>query len=327
MTVALVFTMVGVSWCGPALGEEVSLVTDRDKLNIAVIEWIPLYAHTRVINAFKKAMSENEQFNTYDITVERLSAFGDDDELSSILKALPEKSLRLILSFGDHVSERVLEGTNETLVVAALVRKPDELITRIKNRQGPGAVISSNPDPTLVLRAARELVPDLEGLGIMYTQKFAPNVQLADRLVQEGIKKGVSVVSVTVPAGYCREESDFARALGRVSSSASYDVLFVPDDPNCSRFGSQIYRFTDEQKVPAIGSGATLGKGCVMALALDYEAVGFEVASRFGEVISNRPISHIETQSNWHLEIDQNVLNKLDLQGSQWLRQHLEKLR
>lgn len=257
-------------WPWSAAGQEAGKTLPR----VVAVEWIPLRANSTILEAFAKAQAGLGEPQT---PIERMTARGDETELANTLKQLAESKPDILLGFGDHVCQALRKKLPKIALVALLVRR-SELLTA-ESSAAPLAILDSTPAPELVWEVARQLRPALTGLGVLYTQAYEPNVQLAASLAKA--KQGAPgiVMEITVAEGYCRTDSDFEQALrGEGKGKSTFDVLFVPDDPNGSRFGDVIYKAADRIGAVAIGTEATVGKGCAAALLPDYEALGQEAA-------------------------------------------------
>ena len=316
--------LILVSFLAGALATEPENRTRREEmLRVVAVEWIPLYAHKQVLEAFKKALKEagNPEFR-----VESVCAYGDKDELAQQLDALSKFPPTILLSFGNYITERVADTVRDVSVLALLARNAQSLVENASGASPRLAVVDSDPDPTLVWKLARELVANADTLGVLHTNKFEPNVALVRALDEEARKYGGTVRSATVGAGFCRTDSDFQRGLDGIPHSEEIDLLYVPDDPNCSRFGAQVYRHADERGWPAIGSETTIGKGCVAAVAIDYDAIGKQAAEICLNVLDGADFQPAFVHVPGRVYIDPKRLSAHGLSMSPWLVENSEAL-
>jgi ABC-type uncharacterized transport system substrate-binding protein len=307
----LVSFLAGASATGPG-----NLTRHENVLRVVAIEWIPLYAHKQVLEALETGLREagNPEFE-----IESVCAYGDDGELARQLDALSKSPPAILLSFGNYVTERVADTVRDVPVLALLVRDATGLIEKASGEMRRLAVIDSDPDPKLVWQLARELAPGADTLGVLHTDRFEPNVALVRALSEEARLHGGTVRSATVGAGFCRTDSDFQRGLDRIPDSQEIDLLYVPDDPNCSRFGTQVYRHADEKGWPAIGSEATIGKGCVAAVAVDYDATGKRAARICRDVLDGSSPSATFFPVPGKVYVDPKRLSAHSMSMSPWL--------
>ena len=306
---------------GPSATEPGNQTRNDTLFRVVAIEWIPLYAHKQVLEALKKALTEtgNPEF-----TVESVCAYGDEGELAKQLDRLSKSPPTIFLSFGNYVTERVADTVRDVPVLALLVRNAASLVENTSGVSPRLAVVDSDPDPTLVWKLARELVPDADALGVLHTNKFEPNVALVRALDEEARKYGGTVRSATVGSGFCRTDSDFQRGLDRIPHSEEIDLLYVPDDPNCSRFGTQVYRYADEKGWPAIGSEATIGKGCVAAVVIDYDAIGRQAAEICLNVSNGENLPMVFFHVSAKVFVDSQRLSAHAISTSPWLLENSE---
>lgn len=281
---------------------------------IVAIEWIPLHSHSVVMKAFEESLAQTR--------ITRVNVFGDEEELGETLSELAETPPKLILAFGDHVSQAVRERCPQVPLLALLVKLHGHQTAPASEKGSPAVYLRAEPDSELIWRLSRELVPGAKRVGIVYTENYQPNETLATRLERSAGPEGGQVVRATVPPGFCRSESDFSKAIRRMGKTEDLDVMYVPDDPNCSRFGARIYDFARELGIPAIGSEATLGKGCVAAVALDYEATGRLAASLCGDILMGGFKEATIVRAPYSIMIDREALAAYSLTVSPWLEEN-----
>jgi len=250
-------------------------VRDAPPQRVVTLEWIPLYAQRKVIEVMKQEIKDASLEKEY--SIESIGVFGDEEDLEKQLEGLRADPPDAVVCFGNYLTRRVLNEGPNVPITGVLVRNAQGLVESATRNRENLSVIDSDPDPETIWKLARELKPQLDSLCVLYTAKYEPNEVLVRKLRESGSAYGFRVVSATVGAGFCRTESDFQKALDIVPHSGEVDILYVPDDPNCSRFGSAVYRFSDAKGWPAIGSEATIGKGCVVAIDQPLELIGREL--------------------------------------------------
>ncbi|HUW60178.1 MAG TPA: hypothetical protein VMZ06_04155 [Candidatus Bathyarchaeia archaeon] len=230
---------------------------------VVAVEWLPQSAHGKIVRAYEGAADPAWP------KLRRINVMGDEKELEDALRALPQAASTIIVSFGQNVAEEAAElCPGATHVVLLAPEAP----------AGPNVFhIKSDPAPESIWQAAAGLKPGLNRLGILYTARHAPNEQLAAAIETAGKAAGRVMVRATVPHGLCRTESDFENAMESLEAAGGCDVLYVPDDPNTSRFAATLSRLAGN--TPVIGGEATRGRGCAAAFVRDYEALGCALAA------------------------------------------------
>jgi ABC-type uncharacterized transport system substrate-binding protein len=235
---------------------------------LTAVQWLPKHAESRVLDAMEKSCIERMAAPAF--SIERVKVTGDREELRAQLATFAGKRPSILIAFGDVVAGEISEQYPGVPLLALLVKWPEKIGS--VHRTSPLIVVDAQPCAGMVWDVARQLVQGVRVLGIMYTRNVAANEALVAALAVD--KQEGQVVPVTVPEGMCRVDADFSQAIEKAVKTGGVQVLYVPDDPNASRFAGTIYRSARALHVAAIGSDATSGKGCDAAILTDYEATG-----------------------------------------------------
>lgn len=246
---------------------------------IVALQWLPMRAHATILESFQEQLKATSADATDAASIKSITVFANEEELGRVEKELAASRPDLLIAFGDHICNSVRKTLPDVPLVGILIQNPASIPSPLVENAAPTLFVTTAPDTELIWKVAQELMPKLQTLGVLYTDSFRPNVSLTDALEKTGEGRGVKVVRATVPSGFCRTESDFDKAIASLAKPQQCDLLYVPDDPNSSRFGATVYQYAERLGIPAIGSEATSGKGCVAAVALDFESIGREVAA------------------------------------------------
>ncbi len=260
---------------------------------VVALEWVPLKAHEDVLAAFQRATAAYG----IPIAVQQISALGDEAELKGVLGQMKTHPPDLLLAMGDRVFKEVSVELPEVPILGFFCRD-----TSVQ-RPARGDVVISDPPPDLVWRAAEELRPGARHMAILFTAGYAPNEHLAAAL--DALKPvGGSLKTITVPAGACRDDSDYEKALRELKTEPPTEVLFVPEDANSGRFGRVICEAAAKQGVPVMATESLIGKGCATALVMDKVTLGQWAARKAKALWEGRdeadvplPILHRATKS------------------------------
>jgi ABC-type uncharacterized transport system substrate-binding protein len=225
------------------------------------------------------------------IAVTVASAFGDEKELDAITQRINSGNPVAVLGLGDLVCEKILAACPDIAVVAISARK---LALGGHAEKDNLVVIDSSPDPESVLKLAAELHADLSTIGVLYTEKYAPNVSFTTGLQKLAAAQQIETVHIKVDPGFCRTDSDFEKAISGAFTDKRFQVLYVPNDPNSARFGATIFKESARLGVIGVGSEATIGKGSRAATIVDSNAVAAEASQVVQLIASGRtPGAHI----------------------------------
>ncbi len=296
-----------------------------DPATVLAVEWIPLHTNSVILKA---AQSQANQPNAGRPGIEfvRVNVFGDQQELTKLAEQAALEPPQALIGFGDHVCKLLQEACPNVPMLALLVRDPDFRGASSTVGGAPLLCPSVAPDPKLIWRIARELDPDLKRLGMIYTKGDMPNTAFADQLSRIAQDSDGTLDRTTVPPGFCRTDSDFERAVKKLVADDRIDMLYVPDDPNCSRFGIAIYKSAGELNVPAIGTDATIGKGCVAAIQRDYEALGVRVGELIRILLADDYVENASPSVRRNIVFDARALRKHGLSLSSWMKKNSRPL-
>ncbi len=269
---------------------------------VVAIEWIPSRSHEQVLAAFSATLKEYGEQGA----IERLNAMGSDTDLKSAINGLKTSPPDLVLTFGDAVYAAVHARASSLPLVAFFAR--DAAAQAL-----PGAM-STEPDTALVWQTALKLKPGTKSLGVLFTDGNIANQQLLSALGANKPTADASVVPVKVPAGACRTDSDYEKAIDKAQLEHSLDVLFVPDDPNSGRFGNAICKYAISKQTPVIATKELTGKGCAAALLIDLDILGASAAQRARALWAGTSKSTTENlASHYFATFDKDVMAALGL--------------
>jgi ABC-type uncharacterized transport system substrate-binding protein len=249
-------------------------------VEVTVVEWLPLTLHAQILRSFEQAVPEFPPLKE-GVRIKTVAAYADDAELDAQLQKTGEEDI--VIAFGDHAAQRARALLPGRVVVALLARltaaEPATLAP-------PATVLDSGPGAEELLQLARQLRPRLKSLGVIYTRDFQPNQMLLESLSRQALPE-VAVHPVLVDPGFCRTESDFSRAVEAACAEQVLDVLFVPEDPNCARFGRTIFTTAARAGVATVGTQETEGQGGDAVLRVDAAAMGRELARVLASLVES----------------------------------------
>lgn len=290
--------------------------SSAEGISIIAVEWVPMRCHASIISSLKEELEESKDVAEEDVSIRRVNAFGDDERLHELLQELSSSPPDMMMGFGEHVCHAIRKVLPNSPLVALLVREGyvGEAVPNAKD--SPVVCFTAAPRPETVWAVARCLKPNMSRMGVLYTKDYAPNEELAKALEECGRREGRELVRATVPSGFCRVESDFEKAVTGLQASKPCDLLYVPEDPNSARFTGVVYGSTEDLRLPAIGGETTRGKGCVVAIALDYEALGRESARHSLALLEGKVRKTLSVCAPRKLLVDHEAMAKYGLNVS-----------
>jgi ABC-type uncharacterized transport system substrate-binding protein len=245
-----------------------------EQLTVAVVEWLPMHAHSQVLVSIQESFSEVPSV-AETISFVRYTAYGDPDEVRSIQEKLASDPPEISVGFGDLMCRSLRQACPSLPLIALFSREASWSFYQLGE---PCIVLSTELDAQSVWDHARQLRPAAVDIGFIYTDGFPPNEAMVSSLKRTGTSLGGQVTPIRVHPGFCRTEKDFEIAVKDAAGASGFSVLVVPEDPNCARFGKTIYRTAHEVGVATIGTQETWGQGCDMALEIPYATVSAQTA-------------------------------------------------
>jgi ABC-type uncharacterized transport system substrate-binding protein len=290
--------------------------SSAESISIIAVEWVPMRCHASIISSLKEELKESKEMAEEHVSIRRVNAFGDDERLHELLQELSSSPPDMMIGFGEHVCHAIREVLPNSPLVALLVREEYGRKAAPNAEDGPMVCFTAAPKPETVWAVAHCLKPTMSRMGVLYTKNYAPNEELARALEECGRRERRELVRATVPSGFCRVESDFEKAVTGLQASKPCGLLYVPEDPNSARFTGVVYRCTEDLRLPAIGGETTRGKGCVVAIALDYEALGRESARHSLALLEGKARKTLSVSAPRKLLVDSEAMRKYGLNVS-----------
>lgn len=244
----------------------------QDAVRVVALEWLPLHANTAVLDALEQTLARDLSRKCL---LERVSVLGDQDELAKALAQINAHPPDVLLAIGGHVCARAAQECPSVFLIALFAHDIEALEAKPPAR---ALILDTDPSAQLVWDTAQSIRSGAKRLGVLFTNNFAPNVAFVSDVKTEASKRGAETVPLPVNEGFCRTDSDFRAAIEKAHAKTPLDFLYVPDDPNASRFGPVIRSTCEALRVPLIGTGAIAGKGCAVSLEPDFSAIGDRIA-------------------------------------------------
>jgi len=242
--------------------------------DVPAIDWLPLTSTDAVLRSYNAADGSQTPY-----ILDRWEIMADNDELARKIETLQKDPPTIIVVFGDYLSKYIAEKCPNLPQIQVLTLTPAT--------SANVTAINCEPDAGTIWKTANSLLPNLHRLGILFSEAYGPNLELAKQL-EATAEKGKSVIRATVPRGLCRTDSDYQNCVAALVKAGGCDLLYLPDDPNSSRFASTICEEARAAKIPVLGTEATLGKGCVAALMRNFDSAGKELSKVLAARLANQ---------------------------------------
>ncbi|MGF1704787.1 ABC transporter substrate binding protein [Enterovibrio baiacu] len=160
----------------------------------------------------------------------------------------------------------------------------------IKDMDKPSANVTGLSDLSPVAQhvaLAKELIPGMTSIGVVYNPGEANAVTLVELLREAAEKEGLNVIE-----GTALRSADVQSAAQIVASQA--DAIYAPTDNTVASAIDGLVGAANQAKKPVIG-GATsyIPNGAVAALGFDYYQIGVQTADYVAALIEGKAVADL----------------------------------
>lgn len=145
----------------------------------------------------------------------------------------------------------------------------------VKDLEHPGENVTGLSDLTPVAQHVdlmRELVPDLQAIGVVFNPGEANAVALVDLL-----KSAAKAKNITVVEGTAMKSADVQSAARVIASKVQ--VIYAPTDNTVASAIDALIGAASQAKIPVVGGSTSfVENGAVASLGFDYYQVGIQTA-------------------------------------------------
>jgi putative ABC transport system substrate-binding protein len=210
-----------------------------------------------------------------------LTLDGRQERWPTIEERIEAEAPDAVVAIGSLATALASRRVEDVPVVFTMVVNPEKLL---EEGGPPTTGVSMDPDPRRVFRHAREAIPGLRRIGILYDPKHS------QERVDEG-RIAAAAMGIHLEAVEVSETRDLPRAL-RELLDADVDALWLVVDRTvlATREGLELIMVeTLREGIPVVAPSHRYAKaGALMALNVDYEMLGEQTARLLLEVLQRR---------------------------------------
>lgn len=220
-------------------------------------------------DGFKEGMAEAGYAEGTDVEYEDRNASGDQATLTSIASTFASKDL--IVAIATPTAQAVAQAVPDKPIFFAGVTDPvgAQLVASL---EAPGGNITGTSDfPPVAdqLALVKEIVPDAQRIGLLYSSAETNSHIHADMVKEAAPALGLEVVEATVS-----NSSEVAQA---AESLKDVDAFFVGTDNTIVSAIESVVQVSEANGVPLIVSDPdSVERGALAAYAVDYWAQGVQ---------------------------------------------------
>ena len=240
-----------------------------------------------------------------------VTAAGDYAQGEILIKQLAAEKLQLLIVLGTQALTLTAPKIKKTLVVFAMVADPYHSgaaynKARPDDHQENIVGIASPPPLEEAIRQTQKLFPDKRHWGLLYDPFEGPSVELKQNVAALAQAAGLKLTAVAVSPG-----APATAALQELPAKG-VQVVFIPPDQLSGHYAQTLAGMGKDRRLVVINGNPRLqGRGAVLSVTLNYEAVGEQAAHLVqrllaGEKPKGIPIAQ---SSPAQVEVNDSLLN------------------
>ncbi|RXJ74611.1 ABC transporter substrate-binding protein [Veronia nyctiphanis] len=264
-----------------------SFAADTAKVAVSQIVEHPALDATRkgILDGLKKL--GYEEGKNLDFTYQ--TAQGNPAIAVQIARQFVGESPDVLVGIATPTAQALVSSTKKIPVVFTAVTDPVGA-KLLKNMDKPEANVTGLSDLSPVaqhLALAKELLPNMKSIGVVYNPGEANAVTLVELLREAAEKEGIKVVE-----GTALKSADVQSAAQIVASQS--DAIYAPTDNTVASAIDGLVNAANQAKKPVIG-GATsyIPNGAIAALGFDYYQIGVQTADYVAAILNGKSPSEL----------------------------------
>ena len=251
----------------------------EDKPVIGIIQLMEHVALSAAREGFIAALKDNGYEDGVNITIDYQNGQGETSNLSTIAERFVGENADLVLAIATPAALQMASKTETIPILGTAIT--DYVEARLADsNEAPGYNISGTSDMNPIadqIALLRELVPDAQTVGVLYTSS-EPNSVLQARIAREAIEAlGMAYTEVTVTG-----TNDVQQATQRIVGQC--DAIYIPTDNTFASSMAIVYGVTAD----SAGGLATLG--------ISYYDLGYQTGIMAIDVLNGTDVSTMPIQ-------------------------------
>ena len=265
-----------------AMAASVTACGNTEKtMTIGVAQLATHPALDATLEGFKAALAEEGFEEGKNITYDIQNAQGDQANCITIANTFANKKPDLVLAIATPAAQAVAKVITDTPVLITAVTDPADA-KLVKTNELPGGNVSGTSDKTPVkeqIELLKEIVPDVETIGIMYSSSET-NSQLQAKWAKEAcVELGIKAQDFTVSNS--NEIQQVAQSMiGKVQA------VYIPTDTMMASGMKNISAVTTRAKLPlVVGEVGPVQNGGLCTVGINYEKLGHQTGVMAAKIL------------------------------------------
>lgn len=275
-----------------------SLASCEKKIKIGILQPVEHDALTAARNGFIEGLKEKGFEEGKNIKIIYQNANGESANQTSFAKTLTTKC-DLTLGIGTGATQslqaaHVNSGSTKPLLFTAVTDAVDAKL--VESNERPGGFITGTSDVNPVtdqIDLIKTCIPDVDKIGIIYTQSEVNSKVQADLAKDQAESNGIQVVIET-----CTDSADVASVANHLCATEGLDAIFIPTDNNIAAHMSAVSIPANQNHILLVGGEEGIVKnGAHITLSVNYTELGKKCGFMAAEVLNGKNPGEMPVQS------------------------------
>lgn len=264
----------------------------EDKPVIGIIQMMEHVALSAAREGFVQALKDNGYEDGVNITIDYQNGQGETSNLATIAERFVGEDVTLALAIATPAALQMASKTETIPILGTAIT--DYVEARLaESNEKPGYNISGTSDMNPIadqIALLKELVPDAQTVGVLYTSS-EPNSVLQAQIAREAIEAlGMAYTEVTVTG-----TNDVQQAVQRIVGQC--DAIYIPTDNTFASSMPMVESVTAESKTPVIcGEEGMTGSGGLATLGISYYDLGYQTGLMAIDVLNGADVAEMPIQ-------------------------------
>ena len=269
-------------------------MAESEKLYIGVIQQMDHVALNAAREGFIQALADNGYVDGQNIELHLQNGQGEMSNLATIADMFVGDNADLVLAIATNAATTMATKTvNNPIPVLGTAITDYMSAGLVESNEKPGYNISGTSDMNPVdaqIKLIKELFPDAQTVGVLYTSSEANSV-LQAKMAKESIEAlGMKYVEVTVA-----NTNDVQQATQQIVTMC--DAIYIPTDNVFAASMPGVLSVTQDSKTPVItGESGMAMSGGLCTLGISYYDLGYETGLMAVKVLQGADISAMPIQ-------------------------------
>lgn len=296
-------------------GEEASkTAASGDMVNIGVIQYMQHGSLDEAYEGFVDGLEEAGYVEGENLTVNYQNASGEVSNCQQICNLFANSDTDLVLAIATPAAQAAANVFQETEVPVLFTAVTDAVgASLVDSNEAPGKNVTGTLDMPVIadqIAVIKEVLPDAQNLGILYTSSEANSEIQAEEAKAAAEALGMNVIVQTSSSS-----NDIPQVISSVVGSV--DAIYIPSDNAFASAMATVNSTAVENQIPVFCAvEAMIEEGGIATTAIDYYELGKQTAAQAVRVLNGEKASEIpvETQKECALVINETFANSVGVE-------------